>query len=182
MIPIVRLADQMHLAETGQAEAPDVASSLNHCLDSASLLTSTNLQIEQLRREHFRPVLPAAYKSLVHEPEVPTEYLFGDLETRIKEADEKLKLEGQLRSQDKRVFMDVHNRQKAFHRPTQNQRSNTHYASGNRFARNTGTSYENRSQPPQSSAMPKNVQRFPKNQNAATSGKPQYKKWPKRKY
>ena len=48
--------------------------------------------MDQMRREGFKAALPTRYKGLVNVPDPPTELLFGDLDTRMKDLDEKAKL------------------------------------------------------------------------------------------
>ena len=77
-------------------ELPDPAEALSECLNSFSLLASANLQMDQLRREGFNAALPSQYKGLTNVPDPPTEMLFGDLDKRMKDLDEKAKLESNL--------------------------------------------------------------------------------------
>ena len=48
--------------------------------------------------EGFKAALPTCYKVLINVPDPPTELLFGDLDTWMKDLDEKAKLEGTLQS------------------------------------------------------------------------------------
>ena len=93
MLQLVRLADRFFVAETGSDVKPHPTEALNLCLDSFSLLAGANLQMDQLRREGFQAALPSKYKALTTNPETPTELLIGTLDTRMKELDEKAKLE-----------------------------------------------------------------------------------------
>ena len=90
MLPLVRLADSFLLAES------DCTDALHACLSSFSLLATANLQMGQLRRDGFKAVLPPQYKGLTTVPDPPTELLFGDLHKRMKDLDEKAKLETNL--------------------------------------------------------------------------------------
>ena len=188
MVPIVRLANDMHLAETGEQEPPDVQSCLNRCLDSVSLLTSSNLHIDQLRRDKFKPALPTGYKCLANEPEVHTEWLFGDLEKRIKEADEKLKVEQQLKEQEEKTKPRTVQltprpnfvRPYPYNNNNNNNNNNKAYSYRNSYTPSTRNQPRNNYNNKGSS----NLRRFPKTENlhlASTSGKQAQKKWqPKR--
>ena len=48
--------------------------------------------------EGFKAALPTRYIGLVNVPDAPTELLFRDLDTRMKDLDEKAKLEDTLQS------------------------------------------------------------------------------------
>ena len=98
MLPFVRLADSFLLAEVKTPAMSSPTETLNACLYSFSLLASTNLQMDQMRREGFKAALLTRYKGLVNVPDPPTEPLFGDLDTRMKDLDEKAKLEDTLQS------------------------------------------------------------------------------------
>ena len=52
--------------------------------------------MDQLHREGFKAALPSQYKGLTNVPDPPTEMLFGDLDKRMKDLDEKAKLESNL--------------------------------------------------------------------------------------
>ena len=52
--------------------------------------------MDQLRREGFKAALPSQYKGLTNVPDPRTEMLFGDLDKRMKDLDEKAKLESNL--------------------------------------------------------------------------------------
>ena len=86
---------------------PSPTEALNACLDSFSLLTSANLQMDQMGREGFKAALPTRYKCLVNVPAPPTELLFGDLNTRMKDLDENAKLEDTLQSAPPPKFTKV---------------------------------------------------------------------------
>ena len=85
MFPIARLADSFLLAEVEAPAMPSPTEALNACLDSFSLLASANLQMDQMHREGFKAALPTHYKGLTNVPDPPTELLFGDLDTRMKD-------------------------------------------------------------------------------------------------
>ena len=61
---------------------PAPTDALHACLSSFSLLATANLQMDQLRRDGFKAALPPQYKGC-------TELLFGDLDKRMKDLDEK---------------------------------------------------------------------------------------------
>ena len=96
MLPLVRLADHFFLAESEPAELPDPTEALSEYLNSFSLLASANLQMDQLCREGFKAALPSQYKGLTNISVLPMEMLFGDLDKRMKDLDEKAKLESNL--------------------------------------------------------------------------------------
>ena len=96
MLPLVRLADSFLLAESDSAVMPAPTDALHACLSSFSLLATANLQMDQLRRDGFKAALPPQYKGLTTVPDPPTELLFGDLDKRMKDLDEKAKLETNL--------------------------------------------------------------------------------------
>ena len=96
MLPLVRLADSFLLAESDSAVMPAPTDALHACLSSFSLLATANLQMDQLCRDGFKAALPPQYKGLTTIPEPPTELLFGDLNKRMKDLDEKAKLETNL--------------------------------------------------------------------------------------
>ena len=96
MLPLVRLADSFLLAEVETPSMPSPTEALNACLDSFSLLASANLQMDQMRREGFKAALPTRYKGLTNVPDPPTELLFRDLDNRMKDLDEKARLDDTL--------------------------------------------------------------------------------------
>ena len=77
---------------------PSPAEALNAGLDSFSLLANANLEMDQMHREGFKAALPTCYRGLANVPDPPTELLFGDLDTWMKDLDEKAKLEDTLQS------------------------------------------------------------------------------------
>ena len=97
MLPLVRLADSFLLAESDSAEMPAPTDALHACLSSFRLLATANLQMDQLHRDGFKDALPPQYKGLTTIPDPPTELLFGDHDNRMKDLDEKAKLETNLR-------------------------------------------------------------------------------------
>ena len=155
MLPLVRLADSFLLAEV---ETPAMHSStevLHACLDSFSLLSSANLQMDQMRREGFKAALPTHYKGLVNVPDPPTELLFGDLDTRMKDLDEKAKLEDTLQSVPPPKFTKV----------------SVHPSAGKAYVPHA-SARRAKSRFPSSSSASKNLHRFPTMDNlSTTSGK-----------
>ena len=107
MLPLVRLADSFLLAELETPAMPSPTEALNARVDSFSLRANANLQMDQMRREGFKAALPTRYKGLVNVPDPLTELLFGDLDTRMKDLNEKAKLEDTLQSAPPPKFAKV---------------------------------------------------------------------------
>ena len=115
-------------------------------------LASANLQMDQMRREEFKAALPTCYKGLTSVPDPPTELLFGDLDTRMKDLDEKAKMEDTLQSAPPSKFtkVSVHpGAGKAYVPPTTTRRANSRF--------------------PASSSASKNLHRFPTMDNLSTT-------------
>ena len=138
-------------------------------MDSVGILSSANLHVDQLRRDRFKPVLPTGYKSLATSPDAPSEFLFGNLDKRMKDVEEKLKLENQLNTLTPPVRINTQNT-RAFNPPRTNP---------------VGSSRPSRGRAPKLFVPSKNGQSFPKTQDVrqehSTSGRPRYtRKWNKK--
>ena len=132
---------------------PSPTEALNACLDSFSLLASANMQMEQMRREGFKAALPD--KGLVNVPDPPTELLFGDLDTWMKDLYERAKLEDTLQSAPPPKFTKV----------------SVHPSAGKAYVPRVSARRAN-SRFPSSSSASKNLCRFPTMDNlSTTSGK-----------
>ena len=117
------------------------------------MLASVNLQMDQMGREGFKAALPTRYKGLTNVPDPPTELLFGDLDTRMKDLDEKLEDTLQSAPPSKFTKVSVHpGRGKAYVPRTTTRRTNSRF--------------------PSSSSASKNLRRFPTMDDlSTTSGK-----------
>ena len=58
MIPLMRVADKLYLADTTEAVAPSMKTVFDQCMTSLTLLCEANLEVETLRREAFKPTTP----------------------------------------------------------------------------------------------------------------------------
>ena len=149
MLSLLRLADSFLLAEVETPAMPSPTEALNVCLDSFSLLASANLQMDQMRREGFKAALPTRYKDLAN---VPTELLLGDMDTRMKDLDEKMKLEDTLQSAPPPKFTKV----------------SVHPSAGKAYVPRATTRRAN-SRFPSSLSASKNLRRFPTMDNLSTT-------------
>ena len=68
MRPLMRVVDQLYLADTTAADAPSMKAVFDQCMSSLTLLNEANLLVETLRREAFKPTTPQLYKSLITKP------------------------------------------------------------------------------------------------------------------
>ena len=55
MRPLMRVVDQLYLADTTAADAPSMKAVFDQCMSSLILLNEANLQVETLRQEAFKP-------------------------------------------------------------------------------------------------------------------------------
>ena len=153
MLPLVRLADSFLLAESDSAEMPSPTDELYACLSSFSFLATANLQMDQLHRDGIKAALQPEYKGLTTVPDPPTELLFGDLDKRMKDLDEKAKLETNLQPGPSKSSVSTNSSHDKAYTP----RNATKHANY-RF--------------PSSTTASKNLRRFPTIENLwSTSGK-----------
>ena len=76
----------MRMAEGIDNGSMDPSSVVDHCMDIVAMSANSMLQIDQVRRDIYKPVLPPDLKGLVDRPAGDHELLFGDdLPARQKE-------------------------------------------------------------------------------------------------
>ena len=76
----------MRVAEGITSEKMDPSSAVDHCMDIVAMSTNALHQIDQVRRELYKPVLPSSLKDLISCPLGDNAELFGDnLKDRQKE-------------------------------------------------------------------------------------------------
>ena len=94
MVPLMRVADNLYLADTTDTPAPSMMAVFDQCMTSLTLLCEANLEVETLRREAFKPTTPILYKSLITKPGESRTLLFGDnMEDQMKALENKEKLQ-----------------------------------------------------------------------------------------
>ena len=97
MVPLMRVADNLYLADTTDKPAPSMKAVFDQCITSLTLLCEANLEVETQRREAFKPTTPTLYKSLVTKPRESRTLLFGDnMEEQMKALENKDKLQKSL--------------------------------------------------------------------------------------
>ena len=160
MVPLMRVADNLYLADTTDTPAPSMKAVFDQCMTSLTLLCEANLEVETLCREAFKPTAPTLYKSLVTKPGESRTLLFGDnMVDQMKALENKEKLQQSL-AQEKATGSK---------KPW-----STSASTFQRYAPydKPGTSNQRKA--------PKNFKGFPKSDKInTTSGKPAYskKKW-----
>ena len=76
----------MRVAEGITSDKMDPSSAVDHCMDIVAMATNALHQIDQVRRELYKPVLPSSLKDLISCPLGDNAELFGDnLKDRQKE-------------------------------------------------------------------------------------------------
>ena len=76
----------MRVAEGISSETIDPSSAVDHCMDIVAMATNALHQIDQVRRDMYKPVLPSSLKGLISCSLGDNSELFGDnLKGRQKE-------------------------------------------------------------------------------------------------
>ena len=76
----------MRVAEGISSETIDPSSAVDHCMDIVAMATNALHQIDQVRRDLYKPVLPSSLKDLISCSLGDNSELFGDnLKERQKE-------------------------------------------------------------------------------------------------
>ena len=89
MVPLMRVVDNLYLADTTDKPAPSMKAVFDQCITSLTLLCEANLEVETQRREAFKP--------LITKPGESRTLLFGDnMEEQVKALENKDKLQKSL--------------------------------------------------------------------------------------